>query len=1015
MAIKITDNFQVNIKNPIDNRFVVGSQSIPGGTGSIYPTPFYAYRDDISSNMGFVYPGLRIWDFNANLPYVWTGTTWSNENLTGASVFGSGSPTFTPSGGYRNYVTKFYDTGTVLTKSLLYDDYDHVSVVNLTTGLVTGGTNPNNSGGAGTPQLADSSASIKYGLHVEGRIRTNNGFVGNGSYIHNINAQNINGGPGSGGRLQLQWINTNTLGPANSSPTNTNPRYVLTTNGSNLTTSWQDILNVAPVYSPNSLGLGNSGAISLYSGTNTSSQLYEFFSLVSTGLSITDGNTGGGSVRLELNARSVGSTDGTPVYKGLIGANHEFRRIKSDTLKVSVDSSDNLVIESPEAGSSRALYVNVTYIPTYDDWKRAYDQQNLPGAIAGRFLSATGYYRGDGTQARPFTNSIKYNLGTPGVPGSLVGTIQNSAIQNGMDFYENEFGTTGGNRWYPSYAYETITIQGKTTYFYGGDFNYRFLRLKIECTNLISTTTGYLIDLDDTVKFAPGKLFTWQWSTWPTYDPVTNPTSDPNGPKAYIGAQVDISIDKDCQLEIRGSLIPGISGQPGYNYEGGASVSYKGGRGFRCSGSDISTTNYSGDYHQINLSGEGSILSLYKPIVPSSGPYGPSRQQNDNLFLFNLDENNNLVSTHPERPGGPSVIGYNNDGHIGINVTCNVTTRYQGIYMIGGKSKIEFTKGVGTGQLTDNLFGSTGYPAVPVGYLHDNDCYYAKGGLIRFFDAKISVSSGTRKSYFIVEPDLTKQFWDPLNADGTTIGGGYGRITGSTPIFIFRNCRLGGPSVNLFDKRTSGVAYVDMLNCTSLYFSAYNLVQTSTTGAPTILGGNGGENWSGTVDQRWGCQWNPAVGWSSSVQTGVANGGKFNGVFTFKNNVLQDIRYDPYFVDLTNSNGVSTINTIGSQVVNTLQRFDSVATAVSVNFQLQRGSQFIYVIYIPITSLINGKSYMIANAGTLGNTQWVTRGYNVTKLGIPAPYKMFNCTYSGTLGALSGGAQAYEIKIDFIP
>ena len=122
MAIKITDNFQVNIKNPIDNRFVVGSQSIPGGPGSIYPTPFYAYRDDISSNMGFVYPGLRIWDFNDNLPYVWTGTTWSNENLTGASVLDSGTPGFAAGGGYRNYITKFYDTSTVLTKSLLFDD-----------------------------------------------------------------------------------------------------------------------------------------------------------------------------------------------------------------------------------------------------------------------------------------------------------------------------------------------------------------------------------------------------------------------------------------------------------------------------------------------------------------------------------------------------------------------------------------------------------------------------------------------------------------------------------------------------------------------------------------------------------------------------------------------------------------------------------------------------------------------------------------------------------------------------
>jgi microcystin-dependent protein len=188
MAIKITDNFQVNIKNPIDNRFVVGSQSIPGGVGSIYPTPFYAYRDDISSNIGFVYPGLRIWDFNDNLPYVWTGVTWSNENVSGASVFDSVNPGFT---GYQNYITKFYDSGTVLSKSLLFDDNSHVSL-----GTIIGGVNPN-----GTIGVA---SSLTQGLHVQGRIRTNNGFVGIGTYITDLDASNINRG-----YLRLQHISTN--------------------------------------------------------------------------------------------------------------------------------------------------------------------------------------------------------------------------------------------------------------------------------------------------------------------------------------------------------------------------------------------------------------------------------------------------------------------------------------------------------------------------------------------------------------------------------------------------------------------------------------------------------------------------------------------------------------------------------------------------------------------------------------------------------------------------------------
>lgn len=335
MAIKITDNFQVNIKNPIDNRFVVGSQSIPGGPGSIYPTPFYAYRDDISSNMGFVYPGLRIWDFNDNLPYVWTGTTWSNENLTGASVLNSGDPGFSAGNGYRNYVTKFYDTGTVLTKSLLFDNNIHVGLG------ITSSIDPNKSGGAGVPPLNSSSPSN--GLHVSGRIRTNTGFVGYGGYIHSINAQNIDAGPSNTGRLQLPLIAT----PGVTSPTIT---YVLTSQINpvtlNIVNSWQNILNVAPLYSPTNLGSG----VQLFSGTVGLN--HEFFSLVSSGLQIDPGSAGGGSVRIESKpAVNVGGGSAS-VYKGLNGNKiHEFKTITSDFMNIT-ETSDVINLNSNISSSS---------------------------------------------------------------------------------------------------------------------------------------------------------------------------------------------------------------------------------------------------------------------------------------------------------------------------------------------------------------------------------------------------------------------------------------------------------------------------------------------------------------------------------------------------------------------------------------------------------------------------------------------------------------------------------------
>jgi len=341
MAIKITDNFQVNIKNPIDNRFVVGSQSIPGGPGSIYPTPFYAYRDDISSSIGFVYPGLRIWDFNENLPYVWTGTTWSNENLTGASVEGSGNPAGT---GFQNYVTKFKNNATVLTKSLLFDDYIHVSL-----GTVIGGVNPNGSAG--------SAASLPEGLHVQGRIRTNKGFVGIGEYLTNLDAGKIDGGPLGSGRLQLQWINT--AGLVSAAGTNPYNPYLLTTDGSNLSTSWQSLLSIVPHWQPNTLGLNNSGAVSLYSGENANGNFYEFFSLVSSGLQIDAAVNG--SVRVETKpAVSVGAGAGD-LYAGLnAGKQHQIRTITSGSLDVTTVGNE-VKVELHVDINDKAFYVNSGY------------------------------------------------------------------------------------------------------------------------------------------------------------------------------------------------------------------------------------------------------------------------------------------------------------------------------------------------------------------------------------------------------------------------------------------------------------------------------------------------------------------------------------------------------------------------------------------------------------------------------------------------------------------------------
>lgn len=153
MPVQIVDNFDVNSSTPIDNRFVVGSQS------------FYTHRDYIV----WKYVGMRIWDLNDNQPYVWTGSTYSSENqiaITG--------------GGTVNKVPKFV-LSTQVTDSLIYDDGLSVAI---------GTTNPFN----GIIGLS--------GLDVIGRIRSSTGFMGGGQFLQNLNATNITSGTLLLSRLQ---------------------------------------------------------------------------------------------------------------------------------------------------------------------------------------------------------------------------------------------------------------------------------------------------------------------------------------------------------------------------------------------------------------------------------------------------------------------------------------------------------------------------------------------------------------------------------------------------------------------------------------------------------------------------------------------------------------------------------------------------------------------------------------------------------------------------------------------
>lgn len=199
MSIQIIDNFNISVSKPIDDRFVVGPQS------------FYTDKNDIP----YKYIGLRVWDLNDGVPYVWDGSTWTSENSV--SVSGSGS---------ASYVPKFIGSGnsTVLGNSCIYVSGTRVGINN--TSITTG-----------------------YNLDVIGGVISQGatGFSGVGTLLTNLNATNISTGTMSLARLSnfssSGWILTS----GSSQPLYTNP-YSITVKAASASTVSNETTNSAIHY-----------------------------------------------------------------------------------------------------------------------------------------------------------------------------------------------------------------------------------------------------------------------------------------------------------------------------------------------------------------------------------------------------------------------------------------------------------------------------------------------------------------------------------------------------------------------------------------------------------------------------------------------------------------------------------------------------------------------------------------------------------------------------------------------
>jgi len=181
MSIQIIDNFNLSVAKPIDDRFVVGSQSL-------YPNVSYNDKNDIP----YKYPGLRVWDLDLGVPYYWNGSSWLSENSV--SITGSGS---------ASYVPKFVGSGTSTTlgNSCIYIITNSVGINN---------TNP----------------SPLYSLDVTGAINSTSLVSTNGLAIQQLNATNISTGIMSLARLANNVTSGWILTSGSSQPLYVNPSTV---------------------------------------------------------------------------------------------------------------------------------------------------------------------------------------------------------------------------------------------------------------------------------------------------------------------------------------------------------------------------------------------------------------------------------------------------------------------------------------------------------------------------------------------------------------------------------------------------------------------------------------------------------------------------------------------------------------------------------------------------------------------------------------------------------------------
>ena len=185
---------------------------------------------------------------------------------------------------------------------------------------------------------------------------------------------------------------------------------------------------------------------------------------------------------------------GYKIYKET--TSFDIKTISSPNIIIDDTNPDELVLLLPaENRGIPDFIVNQDYIPTYNDFLNYYTNVYLVNGGIPLTIGDPFNYRGEGTSAKPFTDTRVFTFGSPGLTPT---TIPDTSISNSLLAY---VGT--GTALNPQFINRPIVVQKSVTlYNLNENLNYSGLRLFLEET-VNYTLDEKIVDMNDATKFDP--------------------------------------------------------------------------------------------------------------------------------------------------------------------------------------------------------------------------------------------------------------------------------------------------------------------------------------------------------------------------------------------------------------------------------------------------------------------------------------------------------------------------------